>query len=127
MLGKKKQYVITITQTSDEVNELVGKLALELNQMQQLGVSILSGLVVTYTAFDDFLVANDLVSFIAPRINDLNYNDEFTVKKASEEIRQIIASSVVPDMVKNPILKAYAGLSGFIESFVSVQASPIDS
>ncbi|HLD03921.1 MAG TPA: PEP/pyruvate-binding domain-containing protein, partial [Candidatus Dojkabacteria bacterium] len=127
MLGKKKQYVITITQTSDEVNELVGKLALELNQMQQLGVSILSGFVVTSTAFDDFLVANDLVSFIAPRINDLNYNDEFTVKKASEEIRQIIASSVVPDMVKNPILKAYAGLSGFIESFVSVQASPIDS
>jgi len=89
MLGKKKQYVITITQTSDEVNELVGKLALELNQMQQLGVSILSGFVVTSTAFDDFLVANDLVSFIAPRINDLNYNDEFTVKKASEEIEAL--------------------------------------
>jgi phosphohistidine swiveling domain-containing protein len=125
MINQRKQYVISVSNLNESPLELVGAFAQDIDKIQKLSINTPNGFVITSQAFDDFLIANDLLEYISPRINDVDYDDKNSVKKASEEIMHAIMISVVPDIISAPILQAYSNLSGFYDAFVSIKKSPI--
>jgi len=126
MLTNQKQYVLNLANLGSVKSELVGDLAIFNRLELEKGINLPIGFVVTTTAFDDFLVANDLVDFIGPRINDTDYSDHEQLKKNSREIREAIKQATMPDLLSTPILKAYSGLSGFSEACIKLQVSAIN-
>lgn len=127
MVDTRKQYVITLAGINGASEDLVGILAKDIETVQKLGINTPVGFVLTTQAFDDFLIANDLLDFISPRINDIDYENEGSVKKASDEIRHAINNAIFPEILSGPILQAYSGLSGFYDAFVSIKQSAINS
>jgi phosphoenolpyruvate synthase/pyruvate phosphate dikinase len=126
MLDAQKQYIVNLANLGTSKEEQVGELAMFTRSQLEKGITLPVGFVLTTTAFDDFLIANDLVDEIGPLINGLDYSDLDTVKKTSDLIRQAFQKATFPDIIKQPLKKAYAGLSGFAEVAVNIRVSPIN-
>lgn len=126
MLDAQKQYIVNLANLGTAKEEQVGGLAMFTRSQLEKGITLPVGFVLTTTAFDDFLIANDLVDEIGPLINGLDYTDLDTVKKTSDLIRQAFQKATFPDIIKQPLKKAYAGLSGFSEVAVNIRVSPIN-
>jgi len=126
MLDAQKQYIVNLANLGTAKEEQVGGLAMFTRSQLEKGITLPVGFVLTTTAFDDFLIANDLVDEIGPLINGLDYADLDTVKKTSDLIRQAFQKATFPDIIKQPLKKAYAGLSGFSEVAVNIRVSPIN-
>lgn len=125
MISKPKKYVLNLAQVTEIDKELVGEPALDLRKLEKAGIPIPHGFVITTTVFDDFLVANDLVDFIAPRINNLDTSEDNPVKRVSHEIQKAILNAKVPEIIKREIEKSYSALSGSVSAFVFIKPSPI--
>ncbi|MEI7578644.1 MAG: PEP/pyruvate-binding domain-containing protein [bacterium] len=123
MLGNPKKYVLTFSQVGEDDLELVGEKILRLRRAEQAGINLPLGFAITSTAFDDFLTANDLVDYIAPRINEVDLEDLHQAKKSGEDIQQAIRAGTIPEIVLKPIIQAYNNLSGFTKSFVRLRTS----
>jgi len=123
---QKRQYIVSLSAINHAPIELIGKLATDIEVLQLLSINTPIGFIVTSHAFDDFLIGNDLFDYISPRINDIDYSDEKTIKKASDEIRHAIMNGVFPELVSTPILQSYSNLSGFYDAFVSIHQSPVN-
>jgi phosphoenolpyruvate synthase/pyruvate phosphate dikinase len=126
MLDAQKQYIVNLANLGTSKEEQVGELAMFTRSQLEKGITLPVGFVLTTTAFDDFLIANDLVDEIGPLINGLDYSNLDTVKKTSDLIRQAFEKATFPDIIKQPLKKAYAGLSGFAEVAVNIRVSPIN-
>jgi phosphohistidine swiveling domain-containing protein len=126
MSDQRKQYVLSISNLTNATTDVVGQFAYDLERIQLLGVNTPNGFVITTHAFDDFLIANDLLDYISPRINDIDYDDKNSIKQASEEIIHIIKTAIMPPLISEPILQAYSGLSGFYEAFIAIKKSAIN-
>lgn len=124
MIGKDKKYIASVPQLEESIEDY-GVAALRLKRAHANNINIPSSFVLTAVAFDDFLIANNLLEFIAPRINEVVYETEADAEKASSEILAKIMQSEVPEIIKTPLLKAYKGLGNMDEVFVSVIPSEI--
>lgn len=111
-MSEPKRYVISLSQIQGQPGELVGDRILLLNEVDKLGVPIPTTFVITSQAFDDFIVAADLVSYISERINNVDYTKQRQIKQNAREIREAIMRSPMPDIIAQPIEKAYSGMGG---------------
>lgn len=127
MLPNQKQYIINLSNLGNARTEVVGELAFSMRDMLSVGITIPPGFIITSTAFDDFLVANDLVELVGSRINDTDYTNINAVKKAASEIGQLIRKATMPQIIADPIAKAYGGMSGFSEAGVNLMASSLNN
>ncbi len=127
MLPNQKQYIINLANLNAVKGEDVGELALSIRDQLSLGIPVPPGFVLTSTAFDDFLIANDIVDIVGSKINDTDYTNIEAVKKAANEITQLIKKATMPQIIADPIAKAYGGMSGFSEAGVNLLVSSLNS
>ncbi len=109
----------------DDVAIAGGKGA-NLGEMVKAGLPVPPGFVVTAQAYSYFLKESGLAERIMEilRDTDVDNNDELT--KASQEIRELITSSPMPEALAKEILENYHKLSqrvGKEEEFVAVRSS----
>jgi len=123
MLRERKYYIVNLANLGSIKDEDIGILGINLKGLLGEKINIPFGFILTTHAFDDFLLANDLVEYIAPRINDLDYNDIDSIKKSSEEIQKAVMAGRFPDLIREPIERAYGGLSGFSQANISISIS----
>jgi len=123
MLGKPKKYIVTFSQVNPEDIDLVGEKIQKYRQAEQSGINVPIGFIVTTSVFDDFLTANDLISFIAPRINEVDLTNKKVARKSGQDIQRAIMYATIPDIIREPLLKAYHNLSGHTSSFVQMRTS----
>lgn len=126
MLDQQKQYIVNLANLGNAKVEFVGELAMFTRSQLEKGITLPVGFVITTIAFDDFLLANDLVDQIGPLINSIDYTNIDNVKKTSEIIKQAFAKATMPDLIKGPLKKAYSGLSGFSEVAINLKVSAIN-
>lgn len=123
---KPKQYVVNIASIKQSDKDLVGYKALHFHTLEKSGIALPLSFAITSTAFDDFLIANDLIDFIAPRINELDLSNDKIAAKVSFEIGRAIEQGKIPDIILNPVLRAYHGLAGNSNPFVRITNSQVD-
>lgn len=122
-----KKYIIGFSQTDHAQSmDAIGLLAQRLQKLVSNAIPIPLGFTVTSHAFDDFLIANSLIEFISTRINNTDYANHSEIKRSSGEIQHAIRTGHMPDIIKNPILKAYSGL-GYNDPLVLLKQSPVDA
>lgn len=125
MDNQPKKYIISLSQVNPENSILVGERALLLHELEKLNIPIPQSFVLTTSAFDDFVVANDLVMYISSRINDIDYASDRNIKRSANEIQKEIMKSKLPDLIMEPLTRAYDGLGGMFEAFVQLRTSPV--
>jgi len=123
MLRERKYYLVNLANLSSVNDDDIGSLGIALKHLLSENINIPFGFIITTSAFDDFLVANDLVDFIAPRINDIDYSNLGQIQENSKQIQEAIKNGKFPDLIKDPIEKSYAGLSSFSQANVSLRVS----
>jgi len=123
MLGKPKKYIVTFSQVNPEDIDLVGEKIQKYRRAEQSGINVPIGFIVTTSVFDDFLTANDLISFIAPRINEVDLTNKKVARKSGQDIQRAIMRATIPKIIREPLLKAYNNLSGHTKSFVQMRTS----
>ncbi|NOZ58951.1 MAG: phosphoenolpyruvate synthase [Euryarchaeota archaeon] len=111
--------------SKDDVAIAGGKGA-NLGELVRAGLPVPPGFVVTAQAYAKFLEESGLAEKISAVLSntDVDNNDELT--RASKEIREMIASSPMPEELREEILKNYRELSrraGKDEEFVAVRSS----
>lgn len=126
MLANQKQYIVNLANLAHAGADIVGELALFNKEELSAGIPIPIGFIVTSSAFDDFLIANDLIDIIGPLINDTDYTDIEEVKEAADSIKRAIQHAKVPQIIADPIAKAYGGMSGFTDAAVNLLVSPLN-
>jgi pyruvate,water dikinase len=109
----------------DDVGIAGGKGA-NLGELVRAGLPVPPGFVVTAQAYSYFLKESGLADKIMEilRSTDVDNNEELT--KASQEIRELITSSPMPEALAKEILESYRKLSqrvGKEEEFVAVRSS----
>ncbi len=75
MPDSQKQYIVNLANLVNANQESVGQLAFFIKSALEKGITLPVGFVLTTKAFDDFLIANDLVDKIGSIINSLDYQD----------------------------------------------------
>lgn len=123
MLRERKFYLVNLANLSSVKDEDIGLLGVTLRSLLSQNINIPFGFILTTSSFDDFLIANDLVDFIGSRINEPDYNDFDQITKNSKQIQEAILNARFPDLIREPIEKAYQGLSGFAQANVSLRVS----
>jgi len=127
MTNVLKKYVLNLTQISKDDSELVGIKAVSIKEIISQGILVSKGFSVTNTAFDDYLIANDLIGLISEKINGINYSDASAVVSACEDIQASIIKGTMPEIIKKPVIKAYLGLSGLTESHIMLRVSGLNA
>ncbi len=127
MPDSQKQYIVNLANLVNSNQESVGQLAFFIKSALEKGITLPVGFVLTTKAFDDFLIANDLVDKIGSIINSLDYQDIDQIQIASESIHEAFKKSVFPDLIKQPLKKAYSGFVGFSEGSVNARVSSINN
>jgi pyruvate,water dikinase len=88
-------------------NENVGKKAKNLRDLIKNDLPVPNGFAITSEAFYDFIEKNMLTERINNIISDLDVNDFDKLRKASENIMELINSKNMPGDIKNEIADAY--------------------
>lgn len=125
-LKKGRKYSYSLIGDSLTPADLVGQQALMLNKAAKAGASIAPGFVISGNAFDDFLVANDLVDGIIEQINNMSSEDDSTIDKGSQIIKSKIQSGVMPGIVLEEIIKSYGALTNFSDEYVMLSPSVLN-
>lgn len=120
MLGKPKHYIISPKDISSDDLELVGEKAVNLKELHDLEIPVPEFFVLTSVAFDDFVIAANLVEKVGSEIARLNDLDETLALQVSEHVQEFISQSSFPSTILSPLVQAYRSLSGISEKYVDV-------
>lgn len=101
---------------------LAGGKGVSLGEMNQAGIPVPPGFVVTAKAFDEFLKITDLNVELDAILDNINYAAMHTVDDASEKINALILSANIPKEIAAEILKEYHDLGA---KLVAVRSSAI--
>ncbi|MCS6979496.1 MAG: phosphoenolpyruvate synthase [Flavobacteriales bacterium] len=112
---QNKVFTIPLGEVGLEDLEMVGGKNASLGEMTQhldeLGLRIPDGFVVTAQAYWYFLEANNLLEPIQEALKDLNYNDIEQLRRAGLKVRQMIKNSRFPKELSEEIIERYQRLS----------------
>ena len=103
----------------DMVSEFGGKGA-NLGEMASAGFPIPPGFVINAKAYFDFLEHNKLKPTIEHILKSVDYNNPLSLQEASEKIEELIMAGIIPEPIKDEIIKAYSQL-GIV--YVAVRSS----
>lgn len=101
----------------------IGVLACNLNKISEFKVDIPSGFVITTSAFEDFLTANDMVSEIHAWLKTLNSSNLRDIEKAEENIKELYRAAVVPSSIFEKIREAYEEMARFDDTMIELEVS----
>ena len=122
--NKALRYCFALNQGNLNPKDLVGLKALNLNRLTKSNIAVPGSFVLSGQAFDDFLIANELVEFIVTNLNKVSKSSEY-LDTAAREIRGKILSANIPKDIQTQIIAAYKNLSSFTDSYVSVEQSAL--
>jgi len=112
---ENKKYIRLLHQVGIEDLELVGGKNASLGEMLQrltpLGLNIPDGFVITVDAYRHFISSNELDKKIAERIDEIDYNDIESLRRAGLQIRSSIRNARFPPELSKAIIGAYHTLS----------------
>lgn len=112
---QNKVFTIPLGEVGLDDLEMVGGKNASLGEMTQhldeLGLRIPDGFVVTAQAYWYFLKANNLLEPIQEALKDLNYNDIEQLRRAGLKVRQMIKNSRFPKELSEEIIERYHRLS----------------
>jgi pyruvate,water dikinase len=126
MVGKKEIYTTNLANVDKDNIDLVGIKSIQFKIIDELKLPTSPGFVVTTSAFDDFLVANDLIETITENLENLISDNPKSPKRVSETIQSIILDCEIPNYIKEEIEHSYSNLSGFNENFTNLYLSPLN-
>ena len=89
----------------------VGIKAYNLGHMMREGLPVPPGFVITVDAFDNFLKANKLKNKLTNMLGKINYNDDNSIREASENIINTIKEAPIPDYIDTVIKQHYEEIS----------------
>ena len=95
----------------DKDYKTVGIKGYNLGQMTKEGLPVPPGFIITVDAFENFMKANKIKEKIAKLIQKINYNDDNSIREASETILNIIKEAQMPDYIENVIKQYYEEIS----------------
>lgn len=123
MLNEEKIYTIQLAKADPGDIDLIGIQASGLAQIANSGIPMVSSFIITSHAFDNFLIANDMIAEINTR---LKQGEKVNLKEAEEiskSIKLLFKESVMPPSIYESIRAAYTTLSGIHEASVCVKPS----
>ncbi len=121
---KKYCYILGVDELT--ANNLIGDKALNLHKMISANVNVSDGFVLSGKAFDDFLLANDLVNLIVENLNRIAKADETEIQDYCNMIQEKILEGKIPDIIKSELVKSYEALSSFSDIAVVVRQSALN-
>ncbi|MBP9758941.1 hypothetical protein KBD45_04535 [Candidatus Dojkabacteria bacterium] len=123
MPEETKIYTIKLDDLVDKSEAEIGIYAANLHKINELKIDIPNGFVITASAFEDFLVANDMVSEIHAWLKTLNGDNMTDIQKAADNIRELFRAAVIPASIFEKIKEGYESISRFEETMINVQLS----
>ncbi len=125
--NKNQQYILWFKEIDKDDIPLVGGKGANLGEMTSfLGSLVPNGFVVTSRAYFDFIESNQLGQKIRSILETTNVHNPSELNQASEQIKQLIIKSPVPDRIGKEIVKAYfklGGLFGLKQALVAIRSS----
>lgn len=122
----EKKYCFTIRTDRFAANDLVGEKALAYQKLQANNLNLVPSFVVSGFAFDDFIVANDLVTEIVNAIEAMAATPEKT-NELSAKVQQLILQAEVPAAMQKQISEAYNQLGSPENTYLEVKQSALNS
>ncbi len=124
-LQRTKKYCFALG--SDELlgQQLVGGKSINLSRLQKLNLNIPPGFVLSGQAFDDFLLATNLVDPLVEQLGRATEVGSAQIPSVAQAIRELILAAKIPQIIANDVIKAYQGLSAFSEALVAVRQSAL--
>lgn len=126
MIGQSKVYTIPFGKLSPQEKEIIGVHADLIQIAVKSGVRYTPGFVLTTSAFDNFLVANDLVSELNELLTQIKPNDTKNINKTAEKIKELFRASVIPPSIFQSIISSYELIVGNTHSEVGIFTSWIE-
>lgn len=123
MPEESKIYTLKLEELANTPLSEVGLNANYLNTIHSLSIDIPKGFVITCSAFEDFLIANDMVTEIHAWLKTLNGANMNDMQKASDNIKTLFRAAVMPASIFEAIKEEYQALTRFEETMVDVNLS----
>ncbi len=98
-----------------------GSLGEMLQNLTNLGIKVPNGFVITTVGYDKYLEYNNLREKMDTILNEMNYQDNVSVKRAGMKVRSLIQNGSIPEDMKTEILECYVSLS---HSYLDVEGNP---
>lgn len=118
-----KVYTIKLDDLNESLEAEIGLYAKYLHTVKELKIDIPNGFVITTSAFEDFLIANDMVSEIHAWLKTLSSDSMIDIQKASDNIKELFRAAVIPASIFEKIREGYESISRFEETMINVQLS----
>jgi pyruvate,water dikinase len=126
MRTKKRSYITNLSVANNDLLDIVGIRANNLNMLSQNKIPISTGFMINSNVFDDVIVANSLTEKILEIIDGLKAQNPRSIKKGAQQIYQLIKAAEIPVEIQKEIIGAYKNISGFSESFVNIYPSAVN-
>ena len=105
---------------------IAGGKGANLGELVHAGAPVPPGFVIISTAFDRFLEVTDLKNRIRDRAEKLDVDNTEELRKAADELKEMILSADMPDDIQRPVRESYARMAWDIKEhdpFVAVRSS----
>ncbi len=113
-------YVRPFSKLASRDVTIAGGKGASLGEMTGRGISVPPGFVILTTAFEQFIDSAELHNEIESQLAKVNHHEMETIERASEHIRNLIMTAVMPEAIKKTILHDYHELDA---PFVAVRSS----
>ncbi len=119
---KEKNIILNLENVYPEMKFIVGSKAANLAAIKNsLGLKVPPGFVITAYASEEFLRQSGLVKPIMSELSKIKSPDSVhIIRKISENLREMIIKTPIPDVVAEEILKAYENLEKITNKTLSV-------
>ncbi len=125
MIGKNNSYIVDPAENKKVNIELAGYKGIAFSKVNSKDFKTSPGFILSSLAFDDFLIAGNLVDKIIPELKRVKPFIKQSAQFAARNIQSIIFDTKIPDTIIESILKEYKTLGGGGKCFVEAQLSPI--
>lgn len=123
MLGEEKTYTISYNKIKEDDLDSIGINAVFLSRVINAGINLPPGFIITSNAFDNFLIANDLVDEIREIINSIKNSKFENIQKASVKIGTLISKAIIPPSIMDTIRNSYNQMQGLHNCVLELKPS----
>lgn len=117
MLSRNLHYVYNLKKLPKNVDlELIGRESMVYSLLNQSNLPVQEAFVVASIAFDDFLIATDIVGQITKILKKVRPFIKQTARDAADEIANIILNTKYPPMLEREIIEMYKSLNSYSEA-----------
>ncbi|MBD3363235.1 hypothetical protein GF362_05940 [Candidatus Dojkabacteria bacterium] len=119
----EKIYTKPFLKIESDEQDLIGVQGTTVAKILQSGVNLPSGFIITTHAFDNFLIANDLVAEIQERMKNVDSKSRKKLINASNFVNTLFKEAVIPSSIYDAIRVSYSNLFGLSKGLVKLYPS----